>query len=128
MARILVIDDEEVFCRLIHIALTKRGHTVVTCLSPLEGIEKVRQSSFDLALVDFAMPKLDGIETIKEIRSINKNVKTVIISGYARSIIEERLCRLEDETLRDTLHKTFLTKPINISKLRNLVDQLVGNA
>ncbi len=128
MARILVIDDEEIFCSLIKIALKKSGHTVETCLSPLEGIEKVRNSSFDLALVDFAMPKLDGIETVKEIRSINKNVKTIIISGYARSIIEERLCRLEDETLRDSLHKNFLTKPINISRLRSLVDQLVGNA
>ncbi len=128
MARILVIDDEEVFCHLIQIALKKSGHTVETCLSPHEGIEKVRKAHFDLALVDFAMPKLDGIETVKEIRSINKDVKAVIISGYSRSIIEERLLHVEDKTLRDSLHENFLTKPINISKLRDLVDQLVGNA
>jgi len=126
MARIIVIDDEEVLCRLIKIALAKRGHTVETYNSAQEGIEKIRQTPFDLALVDFVLPEQDGIETIKEIHSINKEVQPVIISGYSRSIIEERLCHVEDESLRNTLNKNFITKPINISQLRNLVDQILG--
>ena len=47
-----------------------------------EAIEKVKDTKFDILLLDIKMPEKDGLETLEEIRKIDKDIRTIIISGY----------------------------------------------
>lgn len=84
---ILVVDDDKLFLDTVSNTLTKEGYSVVVARSGYEAIQKVKQSFFMLIILDIRMPELDGIETLKKIREIEKKsrLKTavIIITGYA---------------------------------------------
>src|SRR5262245_7707765 len=81
MSRILVIDDDKVFAKLITIFLAQRGHEVVTALDGEEGVGHFKEGRFDLVVCDIVMPNREGIETIRELRKLDKDVAIVAISG-----------------------------------------------
>jgi len=61
--RILIVDDEEVFRKLLHSKL-KDGYEVEMAINGVEALEKVKYFKADLFLVDRMMPKMDGVELI----------------------------------------------------------------
>jgi DNA-binding response OmpR family regulator len=81
MARLLVIDDDKVFAKLIAVFLQQRGHDVSFALDGHEGIECFKTREFDGVVCDIVMPDREGIETIREIRGLNERVAIVAISG-----------------------------------------------
>ena len=81
---VLIIDDDEIACEHGKVVLNKVGIKCNTALSGYEGIEKVkmnhsRGNDFDLILIDWKMPELDGLETTNEIRKIVGNDTPIII-------------------------------------------------
>jgi DNA-binding response OmpR family regulator len=81
MSHILVIDDDQVFAKLISIFLLHRGHEVATALDGQEGVRQFKASRFDVVVCDIVMPNREGIETIRELRRLSDNVAIVAISG-----------------------------------------------
>src|SRR3989337_2484137 len=81
--RILVIDDEEIICRLLKDTLTDEGYQVETVNNGIEGVEKIsRGEPFDILLIDIRMPKKDGIQVLKEAKSKVPDIITIIMTGY----------------------------------------------
>lgn len=69
--KIIVIDDEEKIRRIIKDYLVNEGYEVLEGKDGLDGIEKIiEQNDFELILLDIRMPKMDGYETIKEIKKV----------------------------------------------------------
>lgn len=80
MARILVVDDEPKIRELIGKYASFEGHEVVQAGSGLDAVERCRQESFDLLIMDVMMPELDGFSAVKEIRK-EQDVPVLMLSA-----------------------------------------------
>jgi two-component system response regulator PilR (NtrC family) len=81
--KIHIIDDEQIIHEVLGDLLTSEGYEVEKSLSGEEALEKHPSQSFDLVLLDLLMPEMDGIEVLKNLRKIDPQVVTVIITAYA---------------------------------------------
>lgn len=80
MSRVLVIDDDELIRRLFRQMLAQQGHRVVEALDGKEGVALYQKEPADLVVVDLLMPEKDGLETIMDLRRINRHLKIIAIS------------------------------------------------
>jgi DNA-binding response OmpR family regulator len=71
MTRILVVDDEPLYLRLLHINLVTEGYEVFTATNGEDALEAISTHSPDLVILDVMMPKLDGIATCERIRQFS---------------------------------------------------------
>lgn len=83
--KILVVDDEPDIIELIEYNLLKEGYDVYTATNGEEALLKVKEIKPDLIVLDIMMPKLDGIETCRQIRAIDSLKDTLIVFLTARS-------------------------------------------
>lgn len=89
MARVLVIDDEEMMRRLLVRVLTHLGHDVETASDGEEGLNKFHEGEFDTVLTDLLMPTRDGMETIHELRRTAPGLRIVAMSGSFHPLSDE---------------------------------------
>ena len=89
MARILVIDDQELVRLAIRVALEEKDHEVVEAENGEVGFNLQKDHSFDVVVTDMLMPVQEGIETITQLKENLKenfqNLKIIAISGGARA-------------------------------------------
>ena len=80
---ILVVDDSPTVRKLISGKLVKAGHNVVCAVDGIDGLAKIEDAIPDLVLLDIAMPRMDGYQVCKQIRSnpASKDIPVVMISG-----------------------------------------------
>ena len=107
---VLVIDDEESMRDSCYQALTKVGYRVETAADGESGLRKVREISPDIVLVDLKMPRVPGMEVLKEIIEIDPTIVAVVITGYAT--VESAV-----EAMKRGAHD-FLPKPFTPEELR----------
>ncbi len=81
MARILIIEDDDLLRSVIATALTKTGHTVVEANEGRMGCDLFRASPCDLVLTDLIMPGQEGIETIMRLRHDYSDLPIIAMSG-----------------------------------------------
>jgi CheY-like chemotaxis protein len=81
--RVLAIDDSDEFRDLIIDFLEPNGFEVVGIANPVKALERFRieKDSFQLVLLDYFMPDLDGAETLKWLKRISPSIKVIIVSG-----------------------------------------------
>lgn len=81
MARkVLVIDDDQMFCRLVSQVLTHQGFEVLTASDGQEGLRLLYAEKPDLVLLDVVMPKMDGWQTCQRIREVS-DVPIIMLTG-----------------------------------------------
>lgn len=81
MPHILYIDDDAGLRRLAERALTRRGLEVTLAAGGAEGLEAARAASFDLVAVDHYMPGMDGLETLKQLRTLPTPPPVIYVTG-----------------------------------------------
>jgi DNA-binding response OmpR family regulator len=81
MARIIVIDDEPSVADLIGLALTGAGYAVELVQDGNDGVKRHRTESADLIITDIYMPKVDGVEIIREFRRDFPRLPIIVMSG-----------------------------------------------
>jgi len=108
-AKILLVDDEEEFIDLMSQRLETRGLKVEAVSSGEAAVAAVADHSFDVAIVDLAMPGIDGIETLKQIKKERPDVEVIMLTGQAtvKSGIEAMKHGATD----------FLEKPVDLNVL-----------
>ena len=84
MARILVIDDEEMVRLTIRQTLEKVGHTVMEAANGREGVDTYKAHGADLVVTDIIMPEQEGIETLITLREMNSALPVIAMSGGGR--------------------------------------------
>ena len=104
--RILLIDDDEPFCRLVQAMLTTAGYDVQEAANGKIGLAHYRQQRSDVVITDILMPVQEGLETIQALKGLDPDVKIIAMSvggdgefGYLQSAVAFGACRI--------LHKPF---------------------
>ena len=77
----MVIDDDNGFREMVRVALTKAGYVVTEAGDGKIGLASYRQDPADLVLTDILMPNADGLETIRNLRRHDPQVKIIAMSG-----------------------------------------------
>lgn len=104
MLRILVVEDERRLARLIARVLGEEGYTAETAADGRTALSKALAEPFDLLVVDWMLPDLDGIEVIRRLRVAEMSVPVLMLT--ARTQIEDRVEGL-DAGADDYLPKPF---------------------
>jgi two-component system alkaline phosphatase synthesis response regulator PhoP/two-component system response regulator VicR len=116
--RILAVDDEKHILRLVQINLEKAGYEVVTASNGREALEKVREATPNLIVMDVMMPEMDGFEALKKLKSDPATTKIPVIMLTAKA---------QDA---DVFHgwqsgaDLYLTKPFNPMELLTFVKRI----
>ncbi|GAB4482938.1 MAG: response regulator [Thermodesulfovibrionales bacterium] len=76
---ILIVDDSIVVRQLVTITLKKEGYTVIEAVNGKDGLAKASKSPIDMVISDLNMPEMNGIEFIRELRSLDAFRLTPII-------------------------------------------------
>jgi len=120
-AKILVVDDDKSQALLISSYLTKHGYEVVTVLDPIEGMRRLLTDEFKLVITDLMMPHIDGISFAEKIHAIErmKELPIIMVTAYASEELSEKSMRRGVALM--------LSKPLNLSKLRDLVGFSIGH-
>lgn len=81
MARILIIDDDDIIRSVMGQILTAKGHEVATAGDGHEGMRSFRQAPADLVITDMVMPNQEGMATIMELRKSHPKLGIIAMSG-----------------------------------------------
>lgn len=84
MPKILIIEDEAAIRRVLSKILSEENkqYQIDEASDGLEGIEKIKNSDYDLVLCDIKMPKMDGVEVLEASRSLKPEIPFIMISGH----------------------------------------------
>jgi CheY-like chemotaxis protein len=82
MKKILVVDDEENIRLLYQEELEEEGYTVEVAAHGQEALEKVNAFQPDLVTLDIRMPGMDGVETLRKIREVQRDLPVILCSAY----------------------------------------------
>ena len=80
--KILVVDDEEIVLDLLGKVLAKKGYAVETANDGEQALEKVKKEAFNLLIADLKMPRLSGLDLLKELKKTNPYIEVIVITGY----------------------------------------------
>jgi two-component system, cell cycle sensor histidine kinase and response regulator CckA len=118
--RILVVDDEEIVRSLAGRMIEQAGFSVL-CAADGEGAVRLYRSHKDeiaCVLLDFTMPRMDGVQTLRELRRISPRVRVILTSGYSEETATERFA--------DMGLAGFLQKPYQHDTLLAKLTKIVG--
>ncbi|HQR31099.1 MAG TPA: response regulator [Blastocatellia bacterium] len=120
MSQILVVDDDPALHQLIEGALESDGHTLQHAFNGQEGLDKMARSKFDLVLIDYVMPGMDGGEFLEQLRANHPDLRAMMITGFSTPeavliAMRKRVC-------------DFIVKPFSIVELKAAVSSALGSA
>jgi two-component system chemotaxis response regulator CheY len=119
MAKIMVVDDAAFMRMMLKEMLKKNGHEVVgEAENGLVAVQKYKELQPDLVTMDITMPEKDGIEAVKEIRSIDPNAKIIMCSAMGQ---QEMVIRAIQAGAKD-----FVVKPFQEDRVVGAVTKALG--
>ena len=116
LARVLIVDDNPQFRRVMRIALTTWGHEVSEAPNGQEALVKMSVRSMDIVLLDWQMPVMDGEESCRAMRAAS-GVPIIVVSALNR----------ENEALSAGA-TAFFRKPVDVGALLASIEVCTGAA
>jgi len=118
---ILLAEDDKVNQTFLSAMLTKKGHRVVVANNGIEAIDAYKTERFDLILMDILMPVMDGIETLKQIRSMEpqeEHIPVIALTAFALMGDRDKFISLGMDE--------YISKPIKLDELLFLMDKVIA--
>ncbi|HEY3233326.1 MAG TPA: EAL domain-containing protein [Polyangiaceae bacterium] len=112
-SRVLLVDDQPEVLRGMERLLTSRGYQVTVARNGHEAVAHVIEQEFDVVLTDIAMPEMDGIQLLREIRAHDLHVPVVLVTGAPT--VDTAIQALEYGALH------YLTKPLALEAVENII-------
>ncbi len=110
---VLAIDDEEDFLQGVKEILGRWGFDVDTAMTGYEGLQRVSLYRYDLILLDIIMPLIGGLETLKRLKKIDREVPVIVLTGDGR--IDSAVQAMKDGAY------DYVTKPVDWEKLHVVI-------
>lgn len=120
MARLLLVEDNEMNRDMLSRRLERRGYEVEIAVDGRAGIEKAKSGGYDLVLMDMSLPEVDGWEATRQLRASAETQSLPIIALTAHAMADDR-----DKALAAGCND-YDTKPIEFSRLLQKIEQLLG--
>jgi len=107
---VLVVDDDNAHRTMLYTLISGWGYEVTEADDGATAIEKVKEQSYDLVLMDVRMVKISGLEALEQIKSFNPAIPVIIMTAY--SSVDTAV-----DALKQGAHD-YLTKPLDFDKLK----------
>jgi len=114
---ILIVDDDREICEYMETFLARDGFLVKTLNSPQEAVEEVRSGKYHIVVLDLMMPKLDGIELLKQIRKVDSDIAVIIFTGYPS--LESAVASMKLDAV------DYIKKPFNPDEFREVIERVM---
>ena len=114
MEKILIIDDDEGLLHFLTRFFTRKEYQVQACNSAQKALDLITEESFDLILLDYKMPELNGLEALKQIKNFQVKTPVIIMTAYGTT-----------ETAIDAMRLgayDYLVKPFDRKELNRIVN------
>lgn len=120
--KVLVVDDSSAIRESVSYVLDQAGYGVVQAGDGLEGLEKLKEGSFDLIVTDVNMPNLDGIGLVRKVREQgqHKFLPIVVLTT------ESQQSKMQEG--KEAGATGWIVKPFDSEKLLGVVKKLIGAA
>lgn len=122
MAKVLLVDDNELFRKTLRLILQKGGHQVVEAENGQNVSPLLETGHFDILLLDIIMPGKGGIETLADLSPSDDSYKVIVMTGRidTNSQAFQDLCRRFRA-------EAILAKPFTARQLLETIDKLLGS-
>lgn len=119
--KILIIDDEDVVRELVSDMIESLGYEAIGFADPKKGIDFYKNNWGDIAVVllDMIMPGLNGRETFFLLKNINRDIKSIILSGFS---VNEDI----EKILKEGCY-AFLKKPVKVHELEKTITRVLNS-
>jgi DNA-binding response OmpR family regulator len=118
-ARILLVDDEQAVQQLLAYPLRKEGYEVISAVDGREALDRFAEQRFDLVVLDIMLPKLDGVEVCRRLRS-RSQVPIIMLTARVDEI--DKVVGLEMGA------DDYITKPFSVREFRSRVKAVLRRA
>jgi CheY-like chemotaxis protein len=119
MAKILLVEDNEMNRDMLSRRLERKGHSVSIALDGAEGLNKARSDAPDLILMDMSLPVIDGWEATRQLKADEATRRIPIIALTAHAMASD------EQKARESGCDDFDTKPIELPRLLDKIDALL---
>lgn len=119
--RILVIDDDIHIRKVFKMVLEAEDYEVDAAESGEEGIKKFSEKDYDLTFLDIRMPGINGVETLKRLRVLNKVKPIYIITAFHEQFLSQ-LNELKENNIRFEL----ANKPLKREEILLIAESMIG--
>ena len=115
MASVLIVDDDESFATALGRIVKELGHTSERAVDGQDGLAKFNEGDYDVVIADLKMPRMTGVEFIRELKRINKDVVVMVITGYSdlTSAVETLTLGAYD----------YIEKPVSVERFRAALER-----
>jgi len=115
--RVMIIDDEPMMRITIRDALVADGYKVATAETGEKGLSLHRQTPADILITDLKLPDMDGIQVLKEIKTVTPETQVILITAYGS--IDSAVTAMKEGA------SDYLTKPFAIDELRLIIKRIL---
>ncbi|HUL30455.1 MAG TPA: sigma-54 dependent transcriptional regulator [Thermodesulfobacteriota bacterium] len=116
-AKILIAEDEKAQRDLLEGFLRKEDFSVEAVANGREALQRLEGDFFDMVLMDYKMPELDGLQTLREIRKLYPDLPVVMMTAYGT--VETAVASMKEGAL------DYLTKPIDLDELLLMLRRVI---
>src|SRR3989337_1180877 len=107
--KILIVDDEKLMRVSLEDKLTKEGYSVNSLSNAVEGVKLLQSTNFDALITDLRLPKMDGIDFLREIKKASPDTVVIIMTAYGS--IENAVTAMKEGAY------DYVTKPFSLEEL-----------
>lgn len=129
-AKVLLVDDEEMFVEMLAERLEARGLEVVKSFNGDQALERIRERDFDVVILDVLMPGKDGVDVLREIKQLRPLTEVIMLTGHATVDTAIRGMKLGayDYLLKPTETKDLMEKIQGAYKRKNEQEERIRQA
>jgi two-component system, response regulator len=118
MAKILLVEDNEMNRDMLSRRLLKKGYAVVMALDGLEGVRMAESEKPDIILLDMSLPEIDGWEATRRIRAAGSKAPIIALTAHAMSGDREKALEAGCDD--------YDTKPVELPRLLEKIEALLN--
>jgi len=120
MPKILILEDDELFCESLEDFLSEEGFEIDTAHNGEEALDKNFENNYDLYLLDINVPKINGLDLLKELRQSGDETPSIFLTSYK-----------DKETLMQGFQNgadDYFKKPVDLDELLLRINSLLKRA